>query len=141
MRALFIPNTKLNVASTRVSVGLLILRIVFGVAFIAHGWGKIQAPFNWMGPESPVPGILQFLAALSEFGGGIALIVGVLTPLVSLGLIVTMAVAVFVHASKGDGFVGGFEPALVYLCISVLFFCAGPGKFSIDSFIDDKLRR
>ena len=141
MKALFLPNTKLSVGSSRVSLGLLILRLVFGIAFILHGWGKIQAPMSWMGPDAPVPGFLQFLAAFAEFGGGIAMILGALTPLASLGLICTMVVAVFVHVGKGDGFVGGFEPALVYLCISILFLLAGPGRYSVDAFMDDKFRR
>lgn len=57
----------------RAGLGLLIIRIVFGLGILHHGWGKIQHPFTWMGPDAPVPGILQALAALSEFGGGIAL--------------------------------------------------------------------
>lgn len=121
------------------STALLLLRLAFGAAFIMHGWGKIQTPFSWMPPEAPVPALLQFLAALSEFGGGIALILGLLTPLASLGLICTMAVAVFMHVIvRGDPFVnpmGGmsYEPALVYLAISVLFLALGPGKFSVDA--------
>jgi putative oxidoreductase len=49
-----------------------------GTAFLFHGWSKIQNPFGWMGPQSCMPGILLALAALSEFGGGLALIVGFL---------------------------------------------------------------
>ena len=67
------------------SVGLLGLRLVMGAAFMFHGWPKIQNPLGWMGPEAPVPAILQALAALAEFGGGMALIVGLLTRLASLG--------------------------------------------------------
>jgi uncharacterized membrane protein YphA (DoxX/SURF4 family) len=58
--------------------GLLVLRIVTGLAFTMHGWGKIQSPggpFHWMDqmPDAP-PGPIQALAVLAEFGGGIALI-------------------------------------------------------------------
>lgn len=56
------------------SVGLLALRLVVGAAFLFHGWPKIQHPFDWMGPEASVPAIFQALAALSEFGGGLALL-------------------------------------------------------------------
>ena len=63
------------------AVGLLVLRLVAGSALMLHGWPKIQNPFGWMPPQSPVPGILQALAALSEFGGGLALILGLLTPI------------------------------------------------------------
>ena len=58
------------------SVGLLLPRLVMGAAFVLHGWPKIQNPFGWMGPEAPFPVILIALAALAEFGGGLALIVG-----------------------------------------------------------------
>src|SRR5262245_57500072 len=72
--------------SVRVSTGLLILRLVAGLAFIFHGYGKITKPFGWMPPDSGVPGILQALAALSEFGGGLAWMLGLLMPLASLGI-------------------------------------------------------
>ena len=68
------------------SVGLLVLRLVMGAAFMHHGWGKIQNPMGWMGPEATMPAILQALAAISEFGGGLALIAGLLTRLGSLGI-------------------------------------------------------
>ena len=67
---------KPTVQSTKVSIALLLLRVVMGLAFMYHGWGKIQSPFSWMPPEAPIPGIFQFLAAISEFGGGLALILG-----------------------------------------------------------------
>lgn len=123
--------------SPDMDVILLLLRVVFGYAFILHGWGKIQHPMDWM-PNSPVPGILQALAAIAEFGGGIAIILGFLTRLSGLGLAFTMLVAVYFHAVMlGHPFVnstggGSFELALVYLVLSVLFIIAGPGRFSVD---------
>ena len=65
------------------SVGLLLLRLVVGAAFLFHGWSKIHNPWGWMGAGSSMPGILQSLAALSEFGGGMALILGLFTSTVS----------------------------------------------------------
>ncbi len=123
------------------ATALLILRLIVGIAFIIHGSGKIQSPFSWMPPEAGVPGILQFLAAISEFGGGIALIIGLLTRLASLGLAFTMLIATLMHAFvKGDPFVnmtGGssFEPALGYLGIAILFIALGPGKFALDKIV------
>ena len=124
--------------SPRVSAGLLILRLVAGSAFIFHGYGKIQNPFGWMGPNAAFPGVFQALAAVSEFGGGFAWLLGLLTPLASLGLASTMAVAVWRHATVlHDPFValqGGrsYELASVYLCVAVLLLLAGPGRFSVD---------
>lgn len=126
--------------SKSVSVAFLFLRLIGGVAFLFHGWGKITNPFGWMPAEAGVPGFLQFLAAVSEFGGGLALIVGLLMPLAMLGLAFTMAVATAMHAVvMGDPFVaskGGessYELALLYLGICILFLIAGPGKFSLDA--------
>jgi putative oxidoreductase len=127
--------------SDRASAGLLVLRLVAGLAFMFHGYGKIQNPFGWMGPTAAVPGIFQALAAVSEFGGGLAWILGMLTPLASLGIACTMSVAVALHAFVfGDPFVasgpgGSFEPAAVYLCIAILLILAGPGRFSVDRFV------
>jgi putative oxidoreductase len=127
--------------SARVSAGLLVLRLVVGLAFAFHGYGKIQAPFSWMGPNANVPGVLQALAAVSEFGGGMAWILGLLTPLASFGLACTMTVAVWMHANVlHDPFVsmqGGrsYELAAVYLCVAALLLSAGPGRFSVDRFV------
>jgi putative oxidoreductase len=129
------PNTLPNC----ISAALVLLRVVVGLAFIMHGWGKIQNPFAWMPPEAPVPGFLQMLAAVSEFGGGIALILGLLTSLALLGMMITMAVAVTMHAFvMGDPFVnpmGGssYELALVYFSIFAVLMATGPGKFSADA--------
>jgi putative oxidoreductase len=91
-----------------------------------------------MGKESSIPGIFQALAAISEFGGGFALISGFLTRLGAFGIGCTMVVAVYMHRFVlGDPFVnlsGGrsYEPALVYLLIAILLVISGPGRFSLD---------
>lgn len=131
---------KIRSLCPQTSVAMLLVRLVMGLAFILHGWGKIQAPMSWMPPEAGVPAILQFLAALSEFGGGIALILGLLTRLATVGLFCTMLVATILHAViKKDPFVstggGSYELALLYLVLSYMFFSVGPGKFSADKHI------
>ena len=128
----------------RVALGVLFLRVVVGLAFMFHGYGKIQNPLGWMGPDAAVPGILQAAAAVSEFCGGLAWILGLLTPLASLGLGCTMSVAVYMHAAvrqdpfvaRGEG--GSYELALVYLCVAVLLLLAGPGRFSADRLVFGK---
>ena len=125
-------------------LALLLLRSVMGVAFLFHGWGKIQNPFGWMGPDGFAPPVFQALAALSEFGGGASLVVGLLTPLACLGIGSTMAAALWQHAVvRGDPFVGrggSYELASVYLCIVLVFLTMGPGRFALDRLIFGKRR-
>src|SRR5207248_5761329 len=113
--------------STPGNLGLLALRVVMGAAFVLHGWPKIQNPLGWMGPQAPVPGVLQALAAVAEFGGGLALVVGLLTPVAAFGILCTMVVAIgMVHGPADHPFVptqpGGpsFELAAVYLAGALL---------------------
>jgi putative oxidoreductase len=126
--------------------GLLVLRLVAGAAFMLHGWPKIQNPFGWMdqpGASSAVPDIFQALAAVSEFGGGLAWILGLLTPLASLGILFTMATAAYMgHISKGDPFVaspgaggGSWELAAVYFSIALVLLLIGPGRLSLDALL------
>ncbi|MFL5812930.1 MAG: DoxX family protein [Bdellovibrionia bacterium] len=124
--------------SLDMDVVLLIIRVITGLAFIQHGFGKIQNPFHWMGADAPVPAIFQALAALSEFGGGFALILGLLTRLGAFGITCTMIVAVYTHAAvMGDPFVnatGGrsYELAMIYLGVSLAVLIFTPGRFSAD---------
>lgn len=124
--------------STAVSTALLVLRLIAGAAFVMHGSVKIVNPLGWMGPEATIPGFFQLLAAISEFGGGIAWILGLLTPLAALGIGCTMTVAVYTHlVVRGDPFVNlaggaGYELALVFWGITLVLLIAGPGKFSVD---------
>lgn len=130
---------KTSAYPTGMSIALLFLRLVAGIAFILHGWGKIQNPFGWMGAEAAVPGIFQFLAAVAEFGGGIAWVLGLVMPLASFGIAATMVVATGLHlfvlkhpfVSSAGG--GSYEPALGYLAVSLLLLASGPGKFSLDA--------
>jgi putative oxidoreductase len=125
--------------SCRESVGLLLLRLVVGVAFLYHGWGKINDPTGWMGPEAPVHDMLEAAAAVAEFGGGIALIAGLFTRPFALLLAATMATAAGMHISKGDPFVstGGasWELAAVYFVCSLVFLISGPGCLSLDALL------
>ena len=125
----------------RGALGLLILRLAVGAAFIFHGWYKIESAgglTGWMG-DAPVPGVLQAAAALSEFGGGALLIVGLLMPLASFLLACTMAVAIgMVHIPAGQPFVNAlpagpsWELPAAYLGAVLAMLLAGPGQVSLD---------
>jgi putative oxidoreductase len=123
-------------------VALLLVRLVMGLAFILHGWPKIQNPMGWMNAMggSGVPSFLQALAALAEFGGGIALILGLLTPIAAFGLVCQMIGAlVLAHLPQGHPFVSqsgpSYELPLAYLGLAILLIALGPGKWSIDAML------
>lgn len=126
-----------------VDIALLIMRLVVGYAFILHGWGKIQHPMTWMGPDAVYPGAIQALAAISEFAGGILLILGLLTRIAAFGIICTMVVAIYTHAIvMHDPFVnpkgGSFELASVYLAIALLLITIGAGRYSVDRLLSGR---
>ena len=119
------------------SFGLLALRLAAGIALAFHGYGKIQqGATTWFGDA--VPPALQGLATFCEFGGGLAMVLGLLTPLSMLGVICTMIGALgLVHIPYHDPYVspkGGSsaELATVYLTTALLLLFNGPGIFSLD---------
>ncbi len=118
------------------AVGLLFLRLFVGGVFVFHGLSKIQNPFHWA-DKMGIPGILQALAALAEFGGGLALIVGLLTPLACLGIMSTMVVACMVLKKGGAAFLSpapkNFELPALYFVIALALLLTGPGKLSLDA--------
>src|SRR6478752_497085 len=107
-------NTLFKSPSARqIDIALLIIRAVTGVIFIHHGYQKlfvygfsgVSGAFAHMGV--PMPGLMGPFIGILELFGGIALIIGLLTRLVALGLACDMLGAIFlVLWSKGFG---GFE--------------------------------
>lgn len=128
----------------RLSTSLLLLRVAFGVAMAIHGWPKCQHLTTWMGPDAPVPAVLVALAAIAEFAGGIAIVLGALTPIAAFGNACTMAVAAAYHINKGDPWIskGGasWELAGIYLVLSIVLLLVGPGRFSLDAILTKKFR-
>src|SRR5256885_11374399 len=92
-------------------LGLLIIRVVVGLLVAGHGAQKLFGWFGgyglrgtagWMGSMGLQPAIpWTLLAGGSEFGGGLLLALGLLSPLGSLGVIAAMLTAIIlVHWPK-----------------------------------------
>lgn len=136
-------NTKLlRTSTTQMDTALLILRLVIGVIFIAHGGQKLlvfgieglQGAFAQMG--IPAAGVIAPLVAIGELTGGIALVAGVLTRLVGVGLAVIMLGAILIaHAPAGFFAPDGFEFPLVLLGGALALAVAGAGGWSVDGML------
>ncbi len=108
---------------------------------VLHGSQKIGTPFTWMnafaGADAP-PGFLQALAAIAEFFGGVALILGLLTPIAALGIALVMLAGIgMAHLPAGHPFIGApgqpsYESATGYLAVALLLIITGPGALSLD---------
>ncbi|MGH3815461.1 MAG: DoxX family protein [Pseudonocardiaceae bacterium] len=130
----------------RPDVAFLLLRIMIGVVFIAHGGQKLFGTFGGRGLDATAnimagnglkPGMFfAVLGGISEFGGGLLLLVGLLTPLA--GLVITGVMVVAIAVSSGQrGFIAlggdlGYEYNLVLIAIALALVIAGPGQLSLD---------
>ncbi len=124
--------------------GLLLLRVVVGLAFVGHGSQKLFGWFGGHGPKGTAgfmsslgfrsPALMALAAGLSELGGGLLLALGLLTPAAALALTVVMLNAIAtVHWTKGfwNGN-GGYELNLTFLTVAIAVAATGPGRFSLD---------
>ncbi len=132
------------------SYGILLLRVVVGLAFVGHGTQKLFGWFGGYGPKGTGGffaqqgyrfGVLMAVAAgLCEAGGGTLLALGFFTPLAGALLAIVMLNAIASVTFK-KGFMLGSELELAYLTIAVSLAATGPGRFSIDRAIgwDDNI--
>ncbi|ASA24646.1 DoxX family protein [Paenibacillus donghaensis] len=128
-----------------VSVGLLMIRLVIGVAFIGHGAQKLFGWFGGYGPKGTgsymesigmKPGVaMAVLAGLLEFGGGLLFAAGLFTPLAG-GLIAAAMLGAIVKVHGKNGFwatANGYEFPLTLLVVAVAVALTGAGSLSLDA--------
>jgi putative oxidoreductase len=122
---------------TMVDISLLVLRVVVGVIFAAHGSQKLFGAFGGGGLEDTVAKMggeaVPYLVTIGEFFGGVGLIIGFLTRFSAASLIVIMVGAIAtVHGKKGFFLSdGGFEYNLALIGLLLPILLCGPGKYSI----------
>ncbi|HEY6806650.1 MAG TPA: DoxX family protein [Pyrinomonadaceae bacterium] len=125
-------------------LGLLIVRVLFGAAIAAHGAQKLFGWFGGYGLKGTGgffetigfrPGLAFAAAAgLSEFGGGLLLVLGLFTPLGAAAVLSAMIVAAISVHLKNGFFVqnNGYEPAFLYGAAALALALTGAGAYSLD---------
>lgn len=119
--------------------GTALLRITLGLAAIAHGLLKVLV-FTLPGTvgffESlGLPGFLAYITAFVEIAGGLALVAGFQTRLVSLAMVPILLGATWAHSGNGWVFSnqgGGWEYPLFWAIILVAQAMLGSGAFAVD---------
>jgi len=119
------------------SVGLLLIRLVFGAAMLfGHGigkWGKLfgDDPIQFADPFGLGPTASLGLVVFAEVICSILIMLGLFTRAAAVPLLITMLVAYFmVHFN--DPF-GRQEKAIMYGIVYIGLILMGPGKYSLDS--------
>ena len=125
-------------------LAVLILRLFLGFAFMMHGSQKLLGAFGG-GGVAGVAGmlsklglepsqILAWVLSITEFVGGVCVVLGFLTRFWAAGLVIDMAVAIFkVH--RANGFFAsknGFELPLAFGVMALVILLTGPGSLSVD---------
>lgn len=125
--------------------GLLLIRVMLSVVFIYHGSQKLFGAFNGPGMTNfehfiastgaPMPHISAYLSALTEFLGGIILLLGTGLRLAAIPLAFNMAVAVWVTHKGGFSAPTGCEYPLVLGVIFLAFIVMGPGRLTLGALL------
>ena len=104
----------------KVSISLLLIRIMLGIAMALHGIQKFMnlSDTTDFFVSLGLPSFMPIIIALIEVVGGIFMIIGLLVPLVSLGFIAILGTAIFMLKST-SGFVNGYELELLLIVMSI----------------------
>ena len=130
-----------------VDLGLLLLRLGFGLSLAYHGFNKVfgggglAGTARWFGSIGmKYPAVQARMAAATEIGAGLMFAIGFLTPLAAAGMIGVMIVATvtshwkvgFFVFKEGQGWEYTASIALLAFCVAMI----GAGRFSIDRLLD-----
>ena len=127
------------------SLSTFLLRIVLGISFFVHGLVKFQGGIgNTVGwfESIGIPGFLAYVVGAVELVGGIALILGLGTRIVS-ALLTLIMVGAILKAKLAIGFLGtaemaGYELDLAFLVIALFLAVNGSKLWSVDEAVFNK---
>jgi putative oxidoreductase len=113
----------------------LLLRLTFGGVFVYYGFMKLSNYESMLGMFGDPIGLGSELSLIlvifAEFFCAIFVVVGLLTRLSVIPIFITMVVAFFIAHAKDPFHVKSL--AFVFLCLSVVIFIQGSGRYSVDA--------
>jgi putative oxidoreductase len=115
----------------------LILRLAVGTLFIIHGYPKLTAAQRtqggaWM-KSMGMPAAMIPFGGVVEFFGGLALILGILTPIVAaLSALWMLSTTWLVTTKAKKKYVGGYEIDITLFLAALALALLGSGIYSID---------
>lgn len=121
-------------------IGLLVARIVLGVALVAHGWARwdihgMDAEVRLLTEHGvPQPELFAWGALILEIAGGVMLVFGFFTRIVS-ALVIAQNVLIIVWLRHSFGpylASGGYEYNVVLATLAFVLVCFGAGRTGID---------
>jgi putative oxidoreductase len=112
-------------------VAYAVFRVVVGFLFMCHGAQKL---FGAFGGHAQLHNPMMLAAGIIEFGGGILVILGLLTRFAAFIASGEMAVAYFmVHVHRGLLPIQNGGAEAVLFCFAFLYIaCHGAGKFAAE---------
>ncbi|QQQ75290.1 DoxX family protein [Saccharothrix sp. 6-C] len=123
-------------------IGLLVLRLALGGAFVAHGLQKVFGLFGGPGIDGFTrylqsagfreARILAWVTGVTELGGGALLVLGLFTPLAAAGVLGVMANVVALKYKGGFFAPNGVELEVAYAAMAFAALFAGPGRAALD---------
>jgi putative oxidoreductase len=121
--------------SIAADLGLLVLRLFAGLSMaLAHGLGKTKDPSGVISGAAnlgfPAPTFFGWMAAISEFFGGLLLAIGLATRPAAFLIACTMFTAGFLQHASDE--YRRKELAFLYLAVAIMFMLTGAGRFSVD---------
>jgi len=136
----------------RLNIGLLILRVSLATVFIAHGYLKVFTfgikhamevfEAHTILHVNLIPGWFAPPAAVIEWVGGILLILGVKTRLITPFLAAVAFGAGAVHFENGWNYTskpdGGWEYGIFLSICCVAVYLLGPGKYTLTRYLDSR---
>ena len=113
------------------------LRLAIGTLFMIHGYPKLtsQRQGSWM-KSVGMPTALVPFAGTVEFFGGLAMLLGILTPIIALLSALWMLSTTWFGISKiKKKYMGGVELDLTLFLAALALAFLGGGTFSVDHLI------